>query len=227
MTTYAWPGFPVSSFEMRIMPNVRTFVGPYTPTVQVLDLLGERWQIGLTLSPTVRDTATAAALEAFFDRLKAQANAITLWHVKRPRPLGTLTSGSPLTWTWTSGALSWTWTGGAMTWTSGDPYILADIAQLANTATIVTLPGRTLKAGDQIGLAGQLVRIMADAVADGSGNMPIEFQPRARALIPRGTLVAWDTPTANFILKPGTLNVPTVWTPDTVEGATIELIEVF
>lgn len=42
MTTYAWPGWKVNRFEMRVLPNLRTFTGPYTPTVQVIDLLGER-----------------------------------------------------------------------------------------------------------------------------------------------------------------------------------------
>jgi hypothetical protein len=68
---------------------------------------------------------------------------------------------------------------------------------------------------------------MANATADGSGRLTIEFQPRARTSIPAGTAVVFDTPTANFILKPGTLNVPTVWTPDTIEGASFELIEVY
>jgi hypothetical protein len=94
MTVYAWPGFPVSQFSMSIAPNVRTFTGPYTPTVQVLDLLGERWQITMTLAPTVNDELTGAALEAFFDRLKAQSNAFTLWHLKRPTLLGDARPGS-------------------------------------------------------------------------------------------------------------------------------------
>jgi hypothetical protein len=219
MNVYSWPSFPVSAFEMRVLPNQRTFVGPYTPTVQVLDMLGERWQITMTLAPTVHDDITGAALEAFFDRLKGQANAVSLWHVRRPRPQGTLAGA--VTATWTPG----TWTPG--TWVAGAPIVADDIAQLANTGTILTLPGRTLKAGDQFSMGGQLVRQMVNTVADGTGRMPIEFQPRARNVIPRATSIGWDTPTANFILKPGTPNVPTVWTPDMIEGATIEFIEVF
>jgi hypothetical protein len=57
--------------------------------------------------------------------------------------------------------------------------------------------------------------------------MPIEFQPRARAAIPAGSSVQWDSPTATFILKPGISNVPTSWTPGMVDGATVELIETY
>lgn len=209
------------------MQNLRTFVGPYTPTVQVIDLLGERWRARITLAPTVRDDVTGAALEAFFDRLKGQANSITLFHLRRRSPLGTLGPTSPLTWTWTSGALTWTWTGGALTWSSGDPILADDVAQLASSCVIETLPGRTLLAGDMFSMGGELKRAMATATANGSGLMTVEFQPRARNLIPAGTAIVTSAPTANFMLKPGTLNVPTVWAPDAIDGASFDLIETY
>jgi hypothetical protein len=227
-TAYRWPGFGVVQFEMRILPNLRVFTGPYTPTTQVLDLLGERWQVTLTLAPTV-DPIEGAAREAFFDRLKGSANLITLWHVKRPLPQGTLGGSAAAVWH-TSGSLTANWTTAsaqAATWFAGAPIVHADIAQLASTGTIRTLAGRTLRAGDQFSIGGQLVRQMVDTVANGSGLMPIEFQPRARQGIPAGSAVLFDTPTANFMLKPGTPNVPTQWTPGVVEGASIDLIEVF
>jgi hypothetical protein len=135
----------------------------------------------------------------------------------------------PATWK-NNAAATATWKNNAAataTWMAGSPVIAAAIAQLANTATIRTIAGRTLLAGDWIGFGGQLVQIMVTTVADGSGNMPIEFQPRARNAIAAGTPVLWNAPTANFILKPGTPNVPTSWTPGMVDGATIELIEIY
>ena len=227
MTTYAWPGFPVNRFEMRIIPNQRTFVGPYTPTTQVLDLLGERWMITLTLPPTARSSPTAAALEAFWNRLKGQANLVSMGHLVRPSPAGTMGGPVAASWTGSAGTASWTGSGGAVTWLTGDPVVDADIPQLATTGYIRTLAGATLLAGDMIGLGGQLVQIMANATADSSGRMAIEFQPRARNLIPAYSAVTYSAPTANFMLKPGTSGVPTVWTPDYVEGASIELIEVY
>jgi hypothetical protein len=226
VTIYAWPGFPVRSFELRIQPNVRTFVGPYTPTVQVLDLLGERWQAVVTLAPAI-DDVDGAAREAFFDRLKAQSNGVAMGHLKNPTPLGTL--NGPIGATWTNGASAATWSNGGTgaSWTVGGVYVLANIDQLASTATISTVAGATVKAGRMLGMGQQLVRVMANATADSSGRMLIEFQPRARTSIPNGTAVVYDQPTANFILKPGTLNVPTNWTPDFIEGASFELIEVY
>lgn len=219
MTAYAWP-FPVNRFEMRILPNTRTFTGPYTPTTQVLDLLGERWMISLDI-PALHfsDQAGAAAREAFFNRLKAQANTVFLGHLKRKQPLGTL-RGS-VSAGWTPGA----WTPGA--WATGNPAVAFSIAQLANTGYLRVAAGATLLAGDYISIGGQLVQNMATTVADGTGLMFFEFQPRARQIIAAGAVVLWDSPTANFILKPGTPNVPTSWTPDSVQGATVELIETY
>lgn len=198
MTAYAWP-FKANRFEMRILPNTRVFTGPYTPTTQTLDLLGERLIVSMDMPPT-NDKIEGGRREAFFNRLKASANLITLGHLVRPIPLGTL-RGSP--------TIGWA------------------IAQLANTAVIATTPGATVYAGDWLGFGGQLVQIMADAAADGAGALNIEFQPRARTTIAAGSTVLWNVPTANFILKPGTPNVPTSWTPGMIDGATIELIEAF
>jgi hypothetical protein len=198
MTAYAWP-FKCNRFEMRILPNTRTFTGPYTPTTQTLDLLGERLMVSLDIPPTT-DARSGAQREAYFNRLKASANTITLGHQKLLLPQGSL---------------------------RGSPTIASAITQLANMAAITTTAGATLFAGDWIGFGGQLVQIMADTVADGSGAMPIEFQPRARTNIAAGAAVLWSAPTANFILKPGTPNVPTSWTPGMAGGATIEMVEVF
>lgn len=228
MTTYAWP-FPVSRFEMRILPNTRMFTGPYTPTTQVLDLLGERWMISLEIPPTDDVLQTVAAREAFFDRLKGPANWISMGHQVITTPIGTLDGGQAATWK-NASAVTAQWKNASAvnaTWNAGQPIVSADIAQLASTGTLRTIPGRTYKAGSMFSMGGQLVRLMADTVADGSGNMPIEFQPRARQFIANGTVIVYITPTANFILKPGTPNVPTSWTPGMADGATIELIEVF
>ena len=198
MSAYSWP-FEVNRFEMRILPNTRVFTGPYTPTTQTLDLLGERLIVSMDIPPT-NDLIEGGRREAFFNRLKASANTITLGHQVRKVPCGTL---------------------------RGSPTVASAIAQLANTAVLVATPGQTLVAGDWAGFGGQLVQIMADTVTDGSGALPIEFQPRARTNIAAGAAVLWNAPTANFILKPGTSNVPTSWSPGMIDAATIELIEVF
>lgn len=229
MSFYAWPSvFHCTRFEMRLLPNTRIFTSPYSLATQTLDLLGERLTISLDLAPT-SNPVHGAAREAYFNRLKASANGISIGHQRLKAPQGTLRGAVAATWKNSSGATA-TWknsSGATATWMAGNPIVAFDIPQLANTGYIRTLPGATLMAGDWIGLGGQLVQIMTNATADGTGLMAIEFQGRARALIPAGTQIFWDAPTSNFILKPGTPNVPTSWTPGMVDGATIELIEVF
>lgn len=89
MTIYAWPAAWVpNAFELRVLPNLRSFVGPYTPTVQVIDLLGERWQGRIDLAPT-ESQLEGGAREAFFDRLKGMAHQMQLYNFRRPVPLGT------------------------------------------------------------------------------------------------------------------------------------------
>lgn len=199
MTAYALPdSFRVNRFEMRQKRNQRTFTGPYTPTTQVIDLLGERWIITMSIAPA-RNPIEIAAREAFSDRLCGQVNLITLGHRKLRAPQGTM---------------------------RGSPVVSFNIAQLANTGTITTSAGLTLLAGDMIGLGGQLVRIMADTVADGAGHMPIEFQGRARTAISAGAAVTWNAPTANFMLTTAD-GIPTPWTPDMAEGASFDLVEIY
>ena len=228
MTVYAWPGWGASRFELRIIPNLRTFAGPYTPTTQVLDLLGERWAARIDLPPT-NNPIEAAAREAFFDRLKGMAHQIALWHLKLTAPQGTMRSdtapvtvvngsGAPVTVVNGSGAAVAVITG-------GPPMLAAAVAQLANTAVINTLAGRTVRAGDMLGLVGQQVRVMADATANGSGQLSIEFQPRARTAWPIYSAVAWNRPTANYMLKTAD-GVSTAWVPGFAQGCSFELIEV-
>ena len=195
MTTYAWPGWNVTRFEWHLMSNTRVFTGPYTPTVQTTDLLGERWGVRIDIAPTI-SSIEGAAREAFSNRLKGPVNRIALYHLRRPVPQGTM---------------------------RGAPVLTSAVAQLANTASITTTAGATLLAGDMIGFGGQVVMLMADAVADGTGLMSIEFQPRARVAIAANAAVAWNQPAATFLLK--TDGVVTAWVPGLAEGTSFDLIE--
>lgn len=225
MTTYAWPGFKAARFEMRLLPNLRTFVGPYTPSVQVIDLLGERWMGTITLIPT-EDPIEAAAREAFFDRLKGQANTFSIWHLRLQAPQGTLRDGTVAT---VKNASAVTVSvvnasAAAVTVNAGVPAVRAAASQGANSVALTTLAGRTLRAGDMIGIGSQAVRVMADATADGAGSLSIEFQPRARSDLAPGTRVTWDKPTVNAMLKTPD-GVSTPWVPGFSEGASFDWIE--
>lgn len=231
MTTYTFPlsstAWRVSRFEMRVRVNQVSFTSPLSGTTQVLESPGERWQVRLDLTPASSDTDIAAR-EALLDRLRGQANLLALPHLKRLQPLGTLrgstaasvVNGSAAAVTVVNGSAA------AVTVLTGEPVLLQAVAALANTASINTLPGRTVLAGDMLSLGGQLVRVLADATADGSGVLSIEFAPRARAAIAQFAAVGWDRPTANFMLASAD-GVPTVYAPGYAEGASIDLIESF
>ena len=225
-TTYDWPtSFGVNRFELRISHNTRAFITPYGSTSQVLNYTGERWcgMIGLTLG---NSRTQGGAQEAFFDRLYGMANRIRLWNFRRPQPLGTLRGGASVNVV--NGALAPVTVVNSSLATvlvvGGDPVNTNEIAIGDGTATLQTYPGRTLLAGDHIGIAnGQNVRIMADATADGSGVMVIEFQPRARAVVPASSVILWDKPTFEVMLKSD--GAPITWRPGMYEETSLEFIE--
>lgn len=227
MTVYAFPStWGISHFEMRVVPNTRVFVGPYTPNTQVLDLMGERLSVVVGLAPSFT-AIEAAAREAFFDRLKGPAHQIALWHLRLPVPQGTMRDGATAAVVNGSGtAVSVVNAGGsAVTVIYGSASVAAAVAQGSNTAQLRNLPGRTLLAGDMFGMAGELKRCMESVNFDGSGLAAVEFQPRARKGIAAGTPVVWNKPTANFMLKSAD-GVPTSWVPGYADGASFEAIEV-
>ena len=227
MTIYAWPGWGAARFELRIIPNLRTFAGPYTPTTQILDLLGERWAARIDL-PQTNNSIEGAAREAFFDRLKGMAHQIAVWHLKLPAPQGTLRSDTASVAVVNASSAAVTVVNASAATVSmligGAPTVGA-VSQLANNALINTLAGRTVRAGDMLGIAGQLVRVMADSAANSAGQLLIEFQPRARTAWPIYSAVVWDKPTANFMLKAAD-GVSTAWVPGRADGCSFELIEV-
>jgi len=199
MTNYVWPAYKAQQFELRVMPNLRAYVGSTSPTTDVLDLLGEVWIARVAMAPE-EDPVQAAGREAFFDRLKGPANTLELWHLKVQQPNGTM---------------------------RGSTTILTSVPQLSDTATLTGATAAaglpTLRAGDMLGLGGQLVRVMADATANGAGHITFEFMPRARQIIAAGAAVNWNRPTALFRLKSD--GVPTVWNVRHADGADFELIE--
>lgn len=89
MSIFAWPAAWIpSAFELRVAPNIRTFVGPYTPTLQALDLIGELWTGRLSLPPATDQIDIGRRL-AFFDRLRGRANGFAIPNFHRKQPLGT------------------------------------------------------------------------------------------------------------------------------------------
>lgn len=197
MSDYTWPGFPVTRFSLRIEPLTKSFASPYSNQMQTVDLMAECWKVQMDMTQgTV--LATGLAIEAFFDRLKGAANRCILWNLKLSLPQGTM---------------------------RGTPTLNAAAAQLANTVSIGTTAGATVLAGDMLGIGGQLCRVMANATADGSGNLSVEIAPRLRVAMGSGTSVVWNAPTAPFLLA--SANPAVDWRPGLYIPPAVEWRESF
>ena len=199
MSTYTWPAaWQPRRFRMQVMPNERAFTGYYSGQSQALDLLGEFWTCQMELPPS-RSEDKGADMEAFFERLHGRVNLVSLWNLARPAPRGTM---------------------------RGTPTLNASVAQLADTVAISSTAGATLKAGDMIGLGGQVSRVMADYTANGSGLFSaVEIWPRARTAMSGGAAVTWDKPTMDFRLTDGQ-GVPIDWEVGKVfQGPLVSLSE--
>jgi len=144
--------------------------------------------------------------QALMLQLRGRTNQLALWNHGRPEPKGTMR--------------------GTMT--------AAAAAQGATTMTVTASgqAGRTLLAGDYLGvgsgLTQQVVMITADAVANASGVIAVSFEPGLRNALSAGAAVTWNRPKALFrradskagwehqpggIVKPMTLSFLEDWRP--------------
>jgi hypothetical protein len=173
MTTYTWPdAMQANAFEAQLVPNVRGFSSPYGGSSQALDLLGERWRFAIGLPACKR--VDSGVREALFAKLRGGANRVSLWHMARPVPVGTM---------------------------RGAPTLASTAAQGASTISINASAGSTIKAGDVLGLfGGYLVMAAADATEAG-GVISLTLSNRLRASVASGSVVTWNKPTAEFMLS--------------------------
>lgn len=141
-------------------------------------LLGPpRWKLAVS-SPRKLDDIQLAIWQPMMMMLRNRVNHLALWDCVHPVPMGTMR--------------------GTMT-VSGTP------AAGANTATITAGAGQagtTLKATDWLqfgsGLGSQLVNLVADATANGSGVITVTFEPPLRVALSNGSAVTWDHPVAYY-----------------------------
>lgn len=225
-TTYDWPAsFGVNYFEMRVMHNTRTFVSPFSSTVQVLNYTGERFIVTLGLVPG-NGGIDGAAREAFLDRLNGPANRIRLWNLNRPLPLGTIRDGAGTAQWKTDSAANATWSTSApaaATWSHIGPTLYAAVPAGRKFLPISRAAGTTIFAGDHVGVGTQLFRAMADYTFDSHGQALVEVQPRVRVALAQGAAVTCTRPTGDFMLKADGAPVP--WRPGMYDSTTVELIE--
>lgn len=183
MTTYAWPGtggaFRQASASIGFVQNQRISISTLSGAVQTASLPGARLRQLITFP--LQASALRASLEGFLNRLSGMEHRVSLWDVARPRPRGTCNL---------SGV---TCSGGA--------------AQFATTMSLAGCgASTTLLAGDWLrvplstGLF-QVLQVSADAQANGSGVMAIEFRAMLRASVAAAAAVVLDKPAALYVLR--------------------------
>lgn len=205
MLTLDWPttrAFAPETFAPTFEPDALGYRSPASGSQTVYDKLTGFWRVRLHLPAASVDEQ--AVREAFFTRARGAINRITLWHLLRPQPAGTL---------------------------RGAPTLAANAAQGADTLVISTTPGATLAVRDLLGTAAasasggsstQVLAVAAAATADGAGQLTVTLANPTRVALPAGTALVWDKP--RFTLRL-TGPVPVVYTRSRGEPMDVELVE--
>lgn len=170
MATINWPGFNTGAVSFGLEYDVQMTI-MRNGRVLTYGLPGARWLATISFENDIEGvTQQRPAIEAWLASLEGGANRASLFHLGRPRPNGTLT---------------------------GTPTLASSAAGGDRTLSLTGCNG-TLKAGDMIGLPGQIVMVLADATPV-STLMTVSVTPAIRAAHAGGTAVTWNKPTALFI----------------------------
>ena len=175
MTTLTWPTLSVAapeSFTFTLASNTMHFQSPLSGAMQTVEFPGARWKASFTLDSLAE--SDAALLRAFGAKLRGRAGRFYLHHMANPNLRGTVT-GSPSV------------NGGGQT---GNTLALASCGA-----------GKTILAGDFIGVNGELKMVVANATADGGGYMTVTIEPPLRSSPTNGSTVTTVKPTATFMLS--------------------------
>lgn len=167
---------------------------------QSTEVSGPLW--GATLESDQMSEIDSGAWQSLLMRLKGQTNQLGLWNIARPAPLGTMR--------------------GTMTLN-----LAAAQGDTALSIIAATQAATTLKAGDLLGIGTgttqQVVMVMTDATADGSGIISVTIQPPLRNAHLIAASVTWDKPQVLFRRKQS----ESAWDYEEIKasGFTLELIE--
>jgi hypothetical protein len=199
MSVITYPGFRVASFRWNKANQAIVNRGPFGS--QSIDGASPLWEVSMTGVSESR--SMAGQISQFLESLDGYRDQLELWNLLQPAPLGTMR--------------------GTMT-------LAADAAQGATSLSItagVGQAGKTLLTGDLIGfgsgLTQQVVRLTADATANGSGVIAVSIGTPLRNAFLAGAAVTWDKPKALFRQK--TLNEGIDVSADGAQPWTLTLIE--
>ena len=175
MTTYAMPtSIPPTQAEWGQASNTWAWLSPLSGHIQTNEMPAPRWR--LSYSWLQLPVEYSAELEAFMTKLHGKGNRFSAFNVSRPNPRGSF---------------------------RGSPTVASTIAKGGTSGIIAGgggQAGKTLLIGDFISINSELKMVVADATADGSGNITVSFEPPMRVAAPTSAPVIWDKPSAVFIL---------------------------
>lgn len=154
-----------------LVSNTQVSVSPLNGSIQTQELPGARWKLQMDYPPL--DEADAALMRAFLAKMRGQANRVDLGPFDRQTPRGTA-GGTPLV------------NGASQTGVS--------------LVTDGWSAGATMLTGDFFAVAQQLFVVVADATADGSGNMTLTIEPPIRTSFADNAAVTKASPKARFML---------------------------
>jgi hypothetical protein len=201
MTTLTFPVLSrngPSSLSWRKLSNSQAFESPLTKSVQTVELPGARW--ACTASWENLQTTDANKLRAFLAKLRGTAGRFYLGNLGQPYPFGNA-AGTPLV------------KGAAQTGSS--------------LITDGWTPTTTLLAGDYIGFnaGAELRMIVADATADGSGNMTLTLDAPLRVSPADNSAIVITAPTCIMRLAGDDIEWP--YHPGKISTFTLDAVEVF
>lgn len=189
---------PPRSVEFGLRSNTMAFASPLTGAVRTVGLPGARWVASLQWAAL--DRQQADELTALLVRLRGMENRLMLWNLAK-RTLRGAGGGTPIV----NGA--------------GQTGASISVAGLPNNTTVY-------KAGDMLGIGGELKMATADATSNGSGVATVTFEPPLRASPSNGSAIVTSQPTARFVLNDSTVR----WMHEpggVTTGVAVELTEVF
>lgn len=155
-----------------------TFASEATGAQQDRLLAPPRWQLSIQ-QPELLTPRQAGQWQAVVLKMRGRVNHLLAPNFGRLQPLGTMRGTLTLQAAAVAGATAISVTGGA------------------GQAGTTLLAGDMLQLGTGVGTS-QLVAVVADAVANGSGVISLQVEPPLRYAFSLGAAVAWNRPATYF-----------------------------
>ena len=182
MTTYTYPStsqFRPQGFDIGLRSSVIVSTSSLNGSTQTVEISGPRWVCSLHYGS--QSLGDRAAVEGFWSAVRGQVNRVSLWHLSRPAPRGTM---------------------------RGSPVLTSAVAVGDTSIAITTTAYATLLSGDMIGVGAQILQVTADATATAGGALTVSVSPPARSIVSGASSVVWDKPSAVFLMSQRELIMP-------------------